>query len=225
MQVAIRIRPENLEPTLLATQLLIIIVISTLWGIIPDRPHSRFQFQCYYAHFQSIYLVHLIGHHFFFSNLKNFFPYYAPKQLKKGAMVELKVLKAYKGFCGLCIDCNQSPLSYLVTKKVSYKIQCVHFWLTRSIEKFWQELCPNLTLYKIGRCYKHYSHYFHHCNPTTVLTAVTFFPSTRPQGSQLKQLNIITSVSSRVCYHSHVLICNNKQMIMSPLMHFQETAK
>ena len=87
--------------------------------------YSRFQFQCYYAHFQSIYLVHLIGHHFFFSNLKNFSPCYAPKQLKKGAMVELKVLKAYKGFCGLCIDSNKSPLSYLVTKKVSYKIQCV----------------------------------------------------------------------------------------------------
>ena len=46
-------------------------------------------------------------------------------KLKKGALVELKVLKAYKGFCGLCIDCNKSPLSYLVTKKVSYKIQCV----------------------------------------------------------------------------------------------------
>ena len=89
MQVAIRIRPENLEPTLLATQLLIIIVISTLWGIIPGRPHSRFQFQCYYAHFQSIYLFHLRPSLFPFKP-KEFFPILCSKVVEEGRHGRIK---------------------------------------------------------------------------------------------------------------------------------------
>ena len=89
MQVAIRIRPENLEPTLLATQLLIIIVISTLWGIIPGRPHSRFQFQCYYAHFQSIYLFHLRPSLFPFKP-KESFPILCSKVVEEGRHGRIK---------------------------------------------------------------------------------------------------------------------------------------
>ena len=38
-------------------------------------------------------------------------------------MVELKVLKAYKGFCGLCIDCNKIPLSYFADGRGSVEKQ------------------------------------------------------------------------------------------------------